>query len=70
MYIVELKNETGTCEKEFARLDSARRAAAQAANDGVVLLDSALELNTDQCLFPVRSVRVYRSDCPGTDIDY
>lgn len=70
MYIVEVKANRFTCEREFIRKCNAVKAASRAASDGFIMLDGAMELNHTQKRIAVQSVRVYDSENPDIDIDF
>ena len=68
MYIVEVKNAGGACEKSFVHKTNAIKAASKAANAGFIYFDNP-ELHKSQRRFRVDSVRVYDASS-NQDIDF
>ena len=69
MYVIEVKNATGTAEKRCRRREKAVKIAALAASADAIYIANP-ELNRKQRYFPVESVRLYDSKAPDIDIDF
>ena len=63
MYIVEVKGNYMTCEKEFKRKSFAIKAAEKARSDGFIYFDNPM-LSKVQRKVPAESIRVYNSEDP------
>lgn len=69
MYIIEAKNIGGTATKSYKRLAYAKKEAARVANAGKVYIPNP-ELWPWENWFIVKSVRIYDTKNPDTDIDF
>lgn len=69
MYIIEAKTNKGTATREYRRLQYAQREAAKVANAGKLYVPNP-ELWPHENWCNVKSVRIYSTDAPDTDIDF
>lgn len=69
MYVIEVKNATGTAEKRCRSREKAVKIAALAASTDYIYISNS-ELTREQKRFEVKSVRVYDTKNPDIDIEF
>ena len=69
MYVIEVKNKTGTAEKRCRDKAKAVRLAALVASGDYIYISNP-ELTREQRRFTVESVRIYDTKNPDIDIDF
>ena len=69
MYVIEVSNDTGTAEKRCKTIEKARAIARIAAMADYIGISNP-ELNPEQKLFRVDTVRLYDTKNPDVSLEY